>query len=319
MTHIDPVHEGHASFALTKIYHIPTDGEKPLGNGFVYFEYLTLKDDEETAALEKLYKAGLIDRSHPDNIRSVRLTEAGRAEVFRLFEESQRGPVRASFCTKVILQAIQLGRDELKGDNKSWERKELLWYLNNCTHNSIHLAGGSEVVTLAGSKIGRNEWIDALDGLLEEGYLTKNKKLLKLTKKGRIFAHSGKDEVERMSENHHHGDVHNYNAQNAQGPISMGPNSQAIQNNHANLNDLAKFAAAVQREALNWQMNPRERAELVRDAEVLAEEVGNQTPQPALIRGAFGRVMTGLTQIGSGAVGAATLAENGQQIFNTLF
>ncbi|MFF9083154.1 hypothetical protein ACF1BR_26075 [Streptomyces rubiginosohelvolus] len=319
MTKIDPVHEGHASYALTQIYHFSTYGEHSLRDGFVYFEELTLREDEETATLEKLYKAGFIDRIHPELIRSVRLTEAGRAEVFRLFEESKRGPVRASFCAKVILYAVQLGRDGYDRENEPWERKELIRSLSTCKDGSISLAGGSEVTTLAGSTIGEKEWKDALDGLLEEGYVAKNKKHLKLTQKGRSFMRSGKDEVERVSENHHYGDVHNYNAQNAQGPISMGPNSQAIQNNHANLNDLAKFAAAVQREALNWQMNPRERAELVRDAEVLAEEVGNQTPQPALIRGAFGRVMTGLTQIGSGAAGAATLAESGQQIFNALF
>ncbi|MFF8965986.1 hypothetical protein ACF1BK_24925 [Streptomyces globisporus] len=314
VTQIDPVHEGHASYVLTRIYHLSTRGGNSDKDGFVYFEEFTLREDEETATRENLYRAGLIDR-RPGASRFVRLTEAGRAEVFRLFEESQRGPVRSSFCTKVILYAVQVGQDEPGGENRRWERRNLITSLSIGIDDSISLAGGSEVTTLAGSMIGRNEWADALDSLLEEGYVTKNKKRLKITKKGLALASSGKDEVERVSENHHHGDVHNYNAQNAQGPISMGPNSQAIQNNHADLNDLAKFAAAVRREALNWQIDPRERAELVRDAEVLAEVIGSRTPQPILIRDAFGRVIMGLTQMGSGA---ADLAESGQKIFNAL-
>ncbi|MFE4688100.1 hypothetical protein ACFRNJ_46320, partial [Streptomyces sp. NPDC056721] len=83
--------------------------------------------------------------------------------------------------------------------------------------------------------------------------------------------------------------------------------------------DLNSAQSLVQQLAPTYGMEPAQQAELIRDAEVLAEEASGETAQPGRIRAAFGAVMSGLAQIGAASAGLDLTIQHGQQALNTVF
>ncbi|MFE6155593.1 hypothetical protein [Streptomyces sp. NPDC057889] len=82
---------------------------------------------------------------------------------------------------------------------------------------------------------------------------------------------------------------------------------------------MREFAALVQQLAPTYGMEPAQQAELIRDAEVLAEEANSETAQPSRIRAAFDAVMGGLAQIGAASAGLDLTIQHGQHALNTVF
>ncbi|WP_030267311.1 hypothetical protein [Streptomyces violens] len=104
--------------------------------------------------------------------------------------------------------------------------------------------------------------------------------------------------------------------------IVAGSQGKVEQHNHNHAFDpsaIREFAALVQQLAPTYGMEPAQQAELVRDAEALAEEAGSETAQPGRIRAAFDTVMSGLTQIGAASAGLDLTIQHGQQALNTVF
>ncbi|MEU7697588.1 hypothetical protein [Streptomyces sp. NPDC039028] len=114
------------------------------------------------------------------------------------------------------------------------------------------------------------------------------------------------------------GDYYNINGTN----VVAGSQTKVEQHNHNNAFDpsaMRQFAELVQQLAPTYGAAPEQQAELIRDAEVLAEEVDSETPQPGRVRAAFDAVMNGLAQIGPASAGLATTIESGQQAFSSVF
>lgn len=104
--------------------------------------------------------------------------------------------------------------------------------------------------------------------------------------------------------------------------VVAGSQAKVEQHNHNNAFDpsaMREFAALVQQLAPTYGAAPEQQADLVRDAEVLAEEVDSETPQPGRVRAAFDTLMNGLAQIGPASAGLTTTIQSGQQALNAVF
>ncbi|WNI34600.1 hypothetical protein [Streptomyces sp. ITFR-6] len=114
------------------------------------------------------------------------------------------------------------------------------------------------------------------------------------------------------------GDYYSINATN----VVAGTKGNVEQHNHNNAPDLSamrEFADLVKQLAPIYGMEPEEEAQLVHDAEVLAEEANSETAQPGRIRAAYDAVMGALGQIGTTTAALNTTIEQGQQALNTVF
>ena len=104
--------------------------------------------------------------------------------------------------------------------------------------------------------------------------------------------------------------------------IVAGSQGKVEQHNHNNAFDpsaMREFAALVVQLAPTYGMEPEQQAELIHDAEVLAEEASSESAQPGRIRAAFNTVMGGLTQLGAASAALNLTLEQGQQAFHTVF
>ncbi|MFE7328178.1 hypothetical protein ACFU8W_24985 [Streptomyces sp. NPDC057565] len=114
------------------------------------------------------------------------------------------------------------------------------------------------------------------------------------------------------------GDYYSINATN----VVAGTKGNVEQHNHNNAFDpsaMREFAELVKQLAPIYGMEPEEEAQLVHDAEVLADEASSETAQSGRIRTAYNALMGALGQIGTTSAALSTTIEQGQQALNTVF
>lgn len=280
-------------------------GEQPR-NGFaeqdVYAEQTGMPLEDVQVLAHALERDGLIDSMGSfgeDDAYSV--TDDGRVELRRLAQLRSDPAARHRYATDTFLRwlyatahdqhptaptdFLTTAESHFAGDELS--ATELRYALARLIHSGLAEDAGTEPKTVAIT-------IDGIDCVLSGATVSD---YLNRTRPGDYYSITGTN-------------------------IVAGSQGRVEQHNHNNAFDpsaMREFAALVQQLAPTYGMAPEERSELIRDAEVLADEASSEPAQPGRIRAAFDRVMGGLTQIGSASAGLNTTIEQGQQAFSTVF
>jgi DNA-binding MarR family transcriptional regulator len=111
-----------------------------------------------------------------------------------------------------------------------------------------------------------------------------------------------------------------YNITDSQGVVA-GSQQRVEQTNNFGLDAAAlrDFAAVVQRFAPTFGMSDDQQAELIREAEVLAEATTGESPEPRRVRAAYERVRSGLAAITAVSAGLDVVVQQGEEAYRTVF
>jgi hypothetical protein len=280
-------------------------GEQPY-NGFAeqsaYADLAGVSPEDVNVLAHVLERDGLIDSMGAfGEDDAYRVTDDGRVELRRLAQLRSDPAARHRYATDAFLRWLyttahdqrptdaaaflttpesHFAGDELSGT-------ELHYALARLTHSGLVEDAGTDPKTVAIT-------IDGIDCVLSGATVS--------------------DYLNRTRP----GDYYSINGTN----IVAGSQGKVEQHNHNNAFDpsaMREFAALVQQLAPTFGAEPAQQAELIRDAEVLAEEADSETPQPGRIRAAFDTVMGGLAQIGPASAGLTAAVQHGQQAFGAVF
>ncbi|MGW6738971.1 hypothetical protein [Streptomyces sp. NPDC055013] len=280
-------------------------GEQP-HHGFAeqasYAEQSGVPLEDVQVLAHVLERDGLIDSMGSfDQADAYRVTDDGRVELRRLAQLRSDPAARHRYATDAFLRwlyttahdqrptaptvFLSTGESHFAGDELSGT--ELHYALARLIHSGLVGDVSTEPKTVAIT-------IDGIDCVLSGATVSD---YLNRTRPGDYYSITGTNVVAGSQ-----GKVEQYNHNNAFDPGAM-----------------REFAALVQQLAPTYGMEPAQQAELIRDAEVLAEEASSETAQPGRIRAAFDTVMGGLAQIGAASAGLDLTIQQGQQALNAVF
>ncbi|TXR94526.1 hypothetical protein EAO73_34970 [Streptomyces sp. col6] len=265
--------------------------------------YITLtgmSSEEVSVLAHALERDGLL--ASPSASGEIwRITDDGRVELRRLAQLRSDPAARHRYATDAFLRWLYTAAHDQRP-----------------TYPTAFLAAAES--HFAGEALSGTELAYALARLAHSGLVSKiatEPETVAITIDGIDCVLSGATVSDYLNRTHP-GDYYSINATN----VVAGTRGNVEQHNHNNALDLSamrEFAELVKQLAPVYGMEPEEEAQLVHDAEILADETSSETAQPGRIRAAYDSVMGALVQIGTTSAALSTTIEQGQQALNIAF
>ncbi|MFE7445651.1 hypothetical protein ACFU7X_34975, partial [Streptomyces chartreusis] len=271
------------------VRHLVWLGEQPR-HGFAeqaaYAEQSGVPLEDVQVLAHTLEREGLIDPMGTfDQADAYRITDDGRVELRRLAQLRTDPATRHRYATDAFLRWLYTTAHDQRPTDPT------VFLTTSASH-------------FAGDELSATEVHYALARLIHSGLVedaSTESKTVAITIDGIDCVPSGATVSDYLNRTRP-GDYYSITGTN----IVAGSQGKVEQHNHNNAFDpsaIREFAALVQQLAPTYGMEPAQQAELIRDAEVLAEEASSETAQPGRIRAAFDTVMGGLAQIGAASAG----------------